>query len=98
MSIVNYVLNLLRKKPSKQKNIVEIDDEWKRENEILKQLINTVKENTELTYERINQVKDIINQIKELRNELERQTKYDNYNKYPICLKNGEIDLSEIDD
>lgn len=97
MSIVNYVLNLLRKKPSKQKNIVEIDDEWKRENETLKQLINTVKKNTELTYERINQVKEIINQVKELRNELERQTKYDNYNKYPICLKNEEIDLSEID-
>lgn len=91
MSIVNYVLNLLRKKPSKQKNIVKTDDEWKREIETLTQLINTVKKNTELTYERINQVK-------ELRNELERQTKYDNYNKYPICLKNEEIDLSEIDD
>lgn len=98
MSIVNYVLNLLRKKPSKQKNIVKTDDEWKREIETLTQLINTVKKNTELTYERINQVKEIINQIKELRNELERQTKYDNYNKYPICLKNEEIDLSEIDD
>ena len=91
MSIVNYVLNLLRKKPSKQKNIVKTDDKWKREIETLTQLINTVKKNTELTYERINQVK-------ELRNELERQTKYDNYNKYPICLKNEEIDLSEIDD
>ena len=91
MSIVNYVLNLLRKKPSKQKNIVKTDDEWKREIETLTQLINTVKKNTELTYERINQVK-------ELRNELERQTKYDNYNKYSICLKNEEIDLSEIDD
>ena len=91
MSIVNYVLNLLRKKPSKQKNIVKTDDEWKREIETLTQLINTVKKNTELTYERINQVK-------ELRNALERQTKYDNYNKYSICLKNEEIDLSEIDD
>ena len=91
MSIVNYVLNLLRKKPSKQKNIVKTDDEWKRESETLTQLINTVKKNTELTSERINQVK-------ELRNALERQTKYDNYNKYSICLKNEEIDLSEIDD
>lgn len=94
MKITSYVLNLLRKKPSKQKNTVKIDDELKRENETLKELINTVKKNTEITYERIKQVKDIINQIKELRNELERQTKY----KYPICLKNEEIDLSEIDD
>lgn len=92
MKITSYVLNLLRKKPSKQKNTVKIDDE--REIDTLKELINTVKKNTELTYERIDQVKDIINQIKELRNELERQTNYT----YPICLKNEEIDLSEIDD
>ena len=98
MKITSYVLNLLRKKPSKQKNTVKIDDELEREIDTLKELNNTVKENTKLTYERIDQVKEIINQIKELRNELERQTKYDNYNKYPICLKNEEIDLSEIDD
>lgn len=92
MKITSYVLNLLRKKPSKQKNTVKIDDE--REIDTLKELTNTVKKNTEITYERIEQVKEIINQIKELRNELERQTKY----KYSICLKNEEIDLSEIDD
>lgn len=95
MNIKNYILNLLRKK---QKNTVKIDDELEREILTLKELINTVKKkNTELTYERINQVKELRNQVKELRNELERQTKYDNYNKYPICL-NKEIDLSEIDD
>ena len=91
MKIQNYVLNLLRKKPSKQKNTVKTDDEWKREISTLKELINTVKKNTELTYKKIDEVKKI-------RDELKRQTKYDNYNKYPICLKNKEIDLSDIDD
>ena len=44
MNIKNYILNLLRKK---QKNTVKIDDELEREISTLKQLINTVKENTE---------------------------------------------------
>lgn len=79
MSIVNYVLNLLRKK---QKNTVKIDDELEREILTLKELINTVKENTKITYEEIDKVKKI-------RNELKRQTNYT----YPICL-NKEIDLS----
>ena len=48
----------------------------------LKELINTVKENTKITYEEIDKVKKI-------RNELKRQTNYT----YPICL-NKEIDLS----
>lgn len=83
MNIKNYILNLLRKK---QKNTVKIDDELEREISTLKELINTVKENTELTYEKIDKVKEIINELK-------RQTNYT----YPICL-NKEIDLSEIDD
>ena len=83
MNITNYILNLLRKK---QKNTVEIDNELKKEIDTLKQLINTVKKNTEITYEKIDKVKEIINELK-------RQTNYT----YPICL-NKEIDLSEIDD
>jgi hypothetical protein len=50
MSIVNYVLNLLRKKPSKQKNTVEIDVELEREISTLKESINNIIKNTELTY------------------------------------------------
>ena len=89
MKITSYLLNLLRKKPSKQKNTVKIDDELEREILTLKELINTVKENTKITYEEIDKVKKI-------RDELKRQ--YDANYKYPICLKNGELDLSEIDD
>ena len=89
MKIQNYVLNLLRKKPSKQKNTVKTDDEWKREISTLKELINTIEKNTELTYKKIDEVKKI-------RDELKRQ--YNANYKYPICLKNEEIDLSEIDD
>jgi len=85
MNITNYVLNLLRKK---QKKPIEIDDELKREILTLKQLINTIKKNTELTYEKIDKVKKI-------RDELKRQ--YDDNYKYPICLKNGELNLREID-
>ena len=88
MSIVNYVLNLLRKKPSKQKNTVEIDVELEREISTLKESINNIKKNTELTYKKIDEVKKI-------RDELKRQ--YNANYKYPICLKNGEIDLPEID-
>lgn len=82
MKITSYLLNLLRKK---QKNTVKIDDELEREISTLKQLINTVKENTKITYEEIDKVKKI-------RDELKRQ--YDANYKYPICLKNGELDLS----
>jgi len=88
MSIVNYVLNLLRKKPSKQKNTVEIDVELEREISTLKESINNIKKNTELTYKKIDEVKKI-------RDELKRQ--YNANYKYPICL-NGEINLSDIDD
>jgi chaperonin cofactor prefoldin len=81
------MLNLFIKKPSKQKNTVEIDDELEREISTLKELINTIEKNTELTYKKINE-------LKKIRDELKRQ-----YNlNYPICLKNGEIDLSDIDD
>ena len=89
MSIVNYVLNLFIKKQSTQKNIVEIDVELERKIETLKQSINNIKINTELTYKKIDEVKKI-------RDELKRQ--YNLNYKYPICLKNGEIDLSDIDD
>lgn len=87
MSITKYVLNLFIKKQSTQKNTVEIDNELEREIETLKQSINNIKKNTELTYKKIDEVKKI-------RNELKRQSKYYNY---PICLKNKEIDLSDID-
>ena len=90
MKIVRYVLNLFIKKPLKQKNTVEIDVELEREILTLKELINTIDKNTELTYKKIDEVKKI-------RNELKRQANYDDYYKYPICLKNGEIDLSDID-
>lgn len=76
MNITRYFTNLFIKKP------VEIDDELEKEILTLKQLINTIKKNTELTYEEIDKIKKI------------RDANY----KYPICLKNGEIDLSEIDD
>jgi hypothetical protein len=90
MSITKYVLNLFIKKQSTQKNTVEIDNELEREISTLKQSINNIKINTELTYKKIDEVKKI-------RNELKRQANYDDYYKYPICLKNGEIDLSDID-
>ena len=83
MNITKYILNLLIKKP------VEIDNELEKEIKRLKQLINTIKKNTEITY-------DEIDKVKKIRDELKRQ--YDANYKYPICLKNGEIDLSEIDD
>ena len=83
MNITKYILNLLIKKP------VEIDDELEKEIDRLKQLINTIKKNTEITY-------DEIDKVKKIRDELKRQ--YDANYKYPICLKNREIDLSEIDD
>jgi hypothetical protein len=83
------VLNLFIKKQSTQKNIVEIDVELERKIETLKQSINNIKINTELTYKKIDEVKKI-------RDELKRQ--YNLNYKYPICLKNGEIDLSDIDD
>ena len=89
MKIIKYMLNLFIKKPSKQKNTVEIDDELEREISTLKELINTIEKNTELTYKKIDEVKKI-------RDELKRQ--YNLNYKYPICLKNGEIDLSDIDD
>lgn len=89
MKIIKYMLNLLIKKPSKQKNTVEIDDELEREILTLKELINIIEKNTELTYKKIDEVKKI-------RDELKKQY-YANY-KYPICLKNGELDLCEIDD
>jgi len=88
MKIVRYVLNLFIKKPSKQKNTVEIDVELERKIETLKELINTIEKNTELTYKKIDEVKKI-------RDELKRQ--YNLNYKYPICL-NGEINLSDIDD
>jgi hypothetical protein len=71
----------------KQKNTVEIDNELEKEIDTLKQLINTIKKNTEITYEEIDKVKKI-------RDELKRQ--YDANYKFPICLKNGEIDLREL--
>ncbi len=89
MKIVRYMLNLLIKKPLKQKNTVEIDDELEREILTLKELINTIEKNTELTYKKIDEVKKI-------RDELKRQ--YNLNYKYPICLKNKKIDLSDIDD
>jgi hypothetical protein len=82
------MLNLLIKKPSKQKNTIEIDDELEREILTLKELINTIEKNTELTYKKIDELKNI-------RDELKRQ--YDANYKYPIFLKNREIDLPEID-
>jgi chaperonin cofactor prefoldin len=88
MKIVRYVLNLFIKKPSKQKNTVEIDVELERKIETLKESINNIKKNTELTYKKIDEVKKI-------RDELKRQ--YNLNYKYPICL-NGEINLSDIDD
>jgi len=88
MKIVRYVLNLFIKKPSKQKNTVEIDVELERKIETLKELINTIEKNTELTYKKIDEVKKI-------RDELKRQ--YNLNYKYSICL-NGEINLSDIDD
>ena len=89
MKIIKYMLNLFIKKPSKQKNTVEIDIELEREISTLKELINTIEKNTELTYKKIDEVKKI-------RDELKRQYNLDY--KYPTCLKNGEIDLSDIDD
>ena len=88
MKIIKYMLNLLIKKPSKQKNTIEIDDELEREILTLKELINTIEKNTELTYKKIDELKNI-------RDELKRQ--YDANYKYPIFLKNREIDLPEID-
>jgi len=88
MKIVRYVLNLLIKKPSKQKNTVEIDVELERKIETLKESINNIKKNTELTYKKIDE-------LKKIRDELKRQ--YNLNYKYPICL-NGEINLSDIDD
>jgi transposase len=88
MKIVRYLLNLFIKKPSKQKNTVEIDDELEREILTLKELINTIEKNTELTYKKINEVKKIRDELK---------IQYNLNYKYPICLKNREIDLSEID-
>jgi hypothetical protein len=88
MKIVRYVFNLFIKKPSKQKNTVEIDVELEREISTLKESINNIKKNTELTYKKIDEVKKI-------RDELKRQ--YNANYKYPICL-NGEINLSDIDD
>jgi predicted RNase H-like nuclease (RuvC/YqgF family) len=82
------VLNLLRKKPSKQKNTVEIDVELEREISTLKESINNIKKNTELTYKKIDEVKKIRDELK---------IQYNLNYKYPICLKNGEIDLPEID-
>ena len=87
MKIVRYVLNLLIKKPSKQKNTVEIDVELEREIETLKESINYIKKNTELTYKKIDEVKKICDELK-------RQ--YNLNYKYPICLKNREIDLREL--
>jgi chaperonin cofactor prefoldin len=88
MKIVRYVLNLFIKKPSKQKNTVEIDVELERKIETLKESINYIKKNTELTYKKIDEVKKICDELK-------RQ--YNLNYKYPICL-NGEINLSDIDD
>ena len=88
MKIIKYMLSLLIKKPSKQKNTVEIDDELEREILTLKELINTIEINTELTYKKINEVKKIRDELK---------IQYNLNYKYPICLKNGEIDLPEID-
>jgi transposase len=82
------MLNLLINKPSKQKNTVEIDDELEREILTLKELINTIEKNTELTYKKIDEVKKIRDELK---------IQYNLNYKYPICLKNREIDLSEID-
>ena len=59
MKIIKYMLNLLINKPSKQKNTVEIDDELEREILTLKELINTIEKNTELTYKKIYEVKKI---------------------------------------
>ena len=84
MNITRYMTNLFIKK---QKNTVEIDNELEKEIDTLKQLINTIKKNTEITYEEIDKVKKI-------RDELKRQ--YDANYKFPICLKNGEIDLREL--
>ena len=81
MNITRYMTNLFIKKP------VEIDNELEKEILTLKQLINTIKKNTEITYEEIDKVKKI-------RDELKRQ--YDANYKYPICLKNGELDLREL--
>ena len=88
MKIIKYVLNLLIKKPLKRKNTVEIDVELEREILTLKESINNIKINTELTYKKIDEVKKI-------RDELKRH--YNLNYKYPICL-NGEINLSDIDD
>jgi len=82
MNITRYMTNLFIKKP------VEIDNELEKEILTLKQLINTIKKNTEITYEEIDKVKKI-------RDELKRQ--YDANYKYPICLKNGELNLRELD-
>jgi len=88
MKIIKYMLNLLIKKPLKRKNTVEIDVELEREIETLKESINNIKINTELTYKKIDE-------LKKIRDELKR---YYNANyKYPICL-NEEINLSDIDD
>ena len=81
MNITRYLTNLFIKKP------IEIDDELERDIDTLKQLINTIKKNTKITYEEIDKVKKI-------RDELKRQ--YDANYKFPICLKNGEIDLREL--
>lgn len=82
------MLNLLIKKPSKQKNTVEIDVELEREILTLKELINTIEKNTELTYKKIDEVKKIRDELK---------IQYNLNYKYPICLKNRKIDLSDID-
>ena len=84
MNITRYMTNLFIKK---QKNTVEIDNELEKEIDTLKQLINTIKKNTEITYEEIDKVKKI-------RDELKRQ--YDANYKYPICLKNRELNLREL--
>ncbi len=82
MNITRYMINLFIKKP------VEIDDELEKEILTLKQLINTIKKNTEITY-------DEIDKVKKIRDELKKQ--YDANYKYPICLKNGELNLRELD-
>ena len=64
MNIVIYVLNLLRKKRSTQKNIVKTDDELEKEIETLTQTIDNVLKKTELTYMEIDKVKKIINELK----------------------------------
>ena len=89
MKIIKYMLNLLIKKPLKRKNTVEIDVELEREILTLKELINTIEKNTELTYKKIDEVKKIRDELK---------IQYNLNYKYPICLKNDEIDLSDIDD